>query len=68
MAPHTTHLATTSQQPSSERANGNMKVAAKAKAPAKATSKKKVNSATNITKAFENGLKEIILDFPATGK
>ena len=45
-----------------------MKAAAKAKAPVKATSKKKVNLAANVTKAFENGLKEITLEFPATGK
>ena len=68
MAPCTTCSATTGQQSSTGGANGNTKAAAKAKAPVKAASKKKVNSAANVTKAFENGLKEITPEFPATGK
>ena len=68
MAPCTTCSATTSQQPGSEGANGNTKATAKAKVPAKPTSKEKVNSAANVTKVFKNGSKGIILNFPATGK
>ena len=68
MARCTTRSAATSRQPNTKVASENTKAAPKAKPPAKATSEKKVNSAANVIKAFENGSKEITLEFLAAGR
>ena len=50
------------------KAKAKSKTTAKAKSPVKARSKKKVNTPSKVTKAFENGSKQITLEFPGAGE
>ena len=59
---------TTSNDAPPTKAKPKSETTAKAKSLVKAQSKKKVNAPSKVTKAFENGSRQITLEFPGAGE